>query len=113
MKKGRKRRIQEVASEERTVVIYESPHRIKRLLAELAEACGAERKVALARELTKHYEEFVRGTLAEVLDRVTERFPESVKGECVVVLEGHPATRGKGSRPEMGELVQDDEDEGI
>jgi 16S rRNA (cytidine1402-2'-O)-methyltransferase len=87
LKKGRKRRIANIADEDRTVVIYESPHRIKRLLGELLEACGPSRRIALARELTKHYEEFLRGTIAEVLEGLSERFPESVKGECVVVLE--------------------------
>lgn len=89
LKKGRKRRLQEIALEERTIVIYESPHRIKRLLAELKELCNPSRKAALARELTKHYEEFHRGTLTEVLEAIEQRFPESVKGECVLVLEGN------------------------
>jgi len=88
LKKGRKKRLEAVALEERTTVIYESPHRIKRLLGELNEVCCPSRKVALARELTKRYEEFHRGTLAEVLENIERRFPESVKGECVVVLEG-------------------------
>ncbi len=88
LKKGRKKRIAGLAAEDRTVVIYESPHRIKRLLGELLEACGPERHIALARELTKHFEEFLRGTIPEVIARLTEKFPESVKGECVIVLEG-------------------------
>ncbi|MDP4198323.1 MAG: 16S rRNA (cytidine(1402)-2'-O)-methyltransferase [Bacteroidota bacterium] len=90
LKKGRKKRIAAVAREDRTVVIYESPHRIKRLLNELTEACGATRQVALARELTKHYEEFLRGTLAEVSATLAEHFPNEVKGECVVILEAAP-----------------------
>jgi 16S rRNA (cytidine1402-2'-O)-methyltransferase len=87
LKKGRKKRIANVAREDRTVVIYESPHRIKKLLEELIEACGPNRHCALARELTKHYEEFLRGTLSDVLNRLTEHFPSEVKGECVLVLE--------------------------
>lgn len=87
LKKGRKKRIAQAAREDRTVVIYESPHRIKRLLEELIEACGPTRHCALARELTKHYEEFLRGPLSEVLARLTEHFPNYVKGECVVVLD--------------------------
>lgn len=88
LKKGRKKRLEAIALEERTTVIYESPHRIKRLLGELNEVCNPSRKVALARELTKRYEEFHRGSLAEVLENIEKKFPEAVKGECVVVLEG-------------------------
>lgn len=87
LKKGRKKRLAEIANERRTVVIYESPHRIKRLLRELIEYCGPEREVALARELTKIHEEMHRGTLQAVADAIELRFPESVKGECVVVLQ--------------------------
>ncbi|HWF44697.1 MAG TPA: 16S rRNA (cytidine(1402)-2'-O)-methyltransferase [Candidatus Kapabacteria bacterium] len=93
LKKGRRKRIEHIASEDRTVVIYESPHRIKRLLDELSVACGPGRQVAVARELTKHFEEFIRGTIEEVLAQISERFPESVKGECVVVLQARPNDR--------------------
>lgn len=88
LKKGRKKRLAMLAQEERTVVMYESPHRIKRLLLELQEVCGPTRTVTVARELTKLHEQFHRGTLGEVHLALEERFPESVKGECVVVLEG-------------------------
>jgi 16S rRNA (cytidine1402-2'-O)-methyltransferase len=87
LKKGRKKRLEWIAGEDRTVVIYESPHRLKRLLDELKEVCGGGRRIALARELTKHYEEFIRGTIQEVRMKVNEKFPEAVKGECVIVLE--------------------------
>ena len=103
LKKGRKRRLAEVAMERRTVVLYESPHRIKRLLDELIVACGPTRKVAVARELTKHYEEIHRGTLEEVLREISERFPESVKGECVVVLEERPK-----DSPDNDDVLADD-----
>jgi 16S rRNA (cytidine1402-2'-O)-methyltransferase len=89
LKKGRRARIAQIASEDRSVVIYESPFRIKRLLEELLAACGPERRVALAREITKIHEEFVRGTIPEVLAAVELRFPETVKGECVVILAGN------------------------
>ncbi|MEO6938550.1 MAG: 16S rRNA (cytidine(1402)-2'-O)-methyltransferase [Candidatus Kapaibacterium sp.] len=95
LKKGRKKRLIQIASEERTIVIYESPVRIKRLLNQLLEVCGAGRKVALARELTKHYEEFYRGTIEEVIEKITARFPETVKGECVLVVEGAPKGFGE------------------
>ena len=89
LKKGRRARIARIAAEDRSTVIYESPFRIKRLLEELIVACGSTRRVALAREITKIHEEFVRGTIPEVLAQVEQRFPESVKGECVVILEGN------------------------
>jgi 16S rRNA (cytidine1402-2'-O)-methyltransferase len=89
LKKGRRARIARIAAEDRSVVIYESPFRIKRLLEELIAACGPIRRVALAREITKIHEEFVRGTIPEVLAQVEQRFPESVKGECVVILAGN------------------------
>ena len=88
LKKGRQTRVRQVGEEERTTVIYESPFRIKKLLTELIAVCGAERKVTLAREITKLHETFYRGTLEEVLAAVEKQFPEDVKGECVVVLEG-------------------------
>jgi 16S rRNA (cytidine1402-2'-O)-methyltransferase len=87
-KKGRQTRLKEVATEERTSVIYESPYRIKKLLKELITVCGEERKCALAREITKLHETFYRGTLTEVLAAIEKQFPEDVKGECVLVLEG-------------------------
>jgi 16S rRNA (cytidine1402-2'-O)-methyltransferase len=88
LKKGRKRRIANIAEEERTTVIYESPFRIKKLIAELIEVAGEERQAALAREITKIHETFYRGTLKEILDSITKQFPNDVKGECVLVVEG-------------------------
>ena len=80
---GRERaeRLAEVAAERRTVVLHEAPHRIERTLADLRDACGDDRPVALARELTKLHEEVVRGTLGTI-DVGTPR------GEYVVVLGG-------------------------
>lgn len=86
LKKGRRKRLEQIAQEDRTVVIYESPHRIKRLLDELTVLCGPERRAALAREITKLHETFERGSLAEVRAALEKRFPEDVKGECVLVL---------------------------
>jgi 16S rRNA (cytidine1402-2'-O)-methyltransferase len=82
---GRERsaRLAEVADEPRTVVIYEAPHRIERTLADLRAACGDDRAVAVCRELTKLYEEVVRGTLGEIAIGAP-------RGEYVVVLGGRP-----------------------
>ena len=80
-------RVAAVASEPRTVVLYEAPHRLARTLADLVAACGADRRVAIARELTKLHEEVWRGTLGEALARVDDVEP---RGEHVLVLEGAP-----------------------
>lgn len=84
----RKRRLHEIAGERRTVVLYEAPHRIERTLTDLAAQCGNDRRVALARELTKLHEEVWRGPLADALTRMTEVDP---RGEYVVVIEGATA----------------------
>ena len=83
--KGRAERVTEVAAERRTTVLYEAPHRLARTLTELSEACGGDRRIVLARELTKLHEEVWRGTLAEAVVFVAEREP---LGEYVLVLAG-------------------------
>jgi 16S rRNA (cytidine1402-2'-O)-methyltransferase len=85
--KERAERLAEVASEHRTTVLYEAPHRVQRTVADLLTTCGPTRRVALARELTKLHEEVWRGTLADAVAHVTEVEP---RGEYVVVLEGAP-----------------------
>ena len=85
-KKGRQTKIKEIANNHYTTILYESPFRLVKTLQQLIEACGPERKVSVARELTKIYEENVRGSLTEV----TEYFStKEVKGEIVIVLEGN------------------------
>ena len=85
---GRAERLAAVAPERRTVVLYEAPHRVARTLADLAGSCGGDRRVVLARELTKLHEECWRGTLAEAVAHVAAVEP---RGEYVVVLDGAPA----------------------
>lgn len=79
-KKGRQTKLKEIIKEKRTVILYESPYRIKKLLGELLEFAG-DRNVFVAREITKKFEEHYRGKISEVLPTVKE------KGEFVVVLE--------------------------
>ena len=79
----RARRLAEIADERRTTVLYEAPHRITRTLTDLAAVCGPDRRVAICRELTKLYEQVVRGTLGEI-DIGDPR------GEYVIVLAGLP-----------------------
>jgi 16S rRNA (cytidine1402-2'-O)-methyltransferase len=83
--KERAERLAEVAAERRTTVLYEAPHRVQRTVGDLAAACGGQRRVALARELTKLHEEVWRGTLEDAVVHVTAVEP---RGEYVVVLEG-------------------------
>ena len=87
-KKGRKSRLEALSEEPRTVVLYESPHRLVKTLNQLAETFGADRPCAVAREISKMHEEFARGTLSSVAEMFSER--PSVKGECVIVV-GPPA----------------------
>ena len=86
-KKGRQTRIQLLAQETRTVVLYESPHRLIKARVQLAEHFGADRPCSVSREISKLHEETVRGTLESVAAHFEEH---GVKGECVVVLGGKP-----------------------
>jgi 16S rRNA (cytidine1402-2'-O)-methyltransferase len=89
-KKGRMKRLQELSVEPRTLVLYESPYRVVKCLEQLAETFGEERRVAVVREITKKFEETVRGTVAEVLEHFREHEP---KGEFVIVVEGFDPKR--------------------
>ncbi len=80
--KARRQRLDGIASEQRTVVLLESPKRLGTTLDDLAEACGADRPAVVVRELTKLHEEVARGTVAEL----AARFTEPPRGEIVVVL---------------------------
>lgn len=84
-KKGRQTKLKAIAEYPYTTILYESPFRLVKTLQQLAEVCGGERHVSVARELTKIYEENARGTLAEVIAYFGKK---EVKGEIVIVLEG-------------------------
>ena len=84
---GRRSRLRELATEPRTLVFFEAPHRIADTLADLAGTFGAERPAAVCRELTKTYEEIRRGALAELADWAGENKP---RGEITVVVGGAP-----------------------
>jgi len=83
VKKGRQTRLLELAEESRTMVFYESPHKLIKTLTHFAEYFGEDRPVSVSRELTKLYEETVRGTLVEVIEHFTSKPP---KGEFVIVV---------------------------
>ncbi|MDU7360496.1 MAG: 16S rRNA (cytidine(1402)-2'-O)-methyltransferase [Propionibacteriaceae bacterium] len=80
----RRRRLDALAAEERTIVLFEAPHRLEEFLADAASTLGGERRVACCRELTKPHEEIFRGTL----DEARAWASEGVRGECTVVLDG-------------------------
>ena len=84
-KKGRQSRIEALADEPRTIIFYESPYRLLKLLQQLAAVIGNERRASVCREISKLHEESCRGTLEELIAHFTETAP---KGEIVVVVEG-------------------------
>ena len=84
-KKGRQTRLKLLAEEERTMVFYESPYRVLKTLQQFAEFIGEDRQVSVSREITKKFEETIRGTVSEVLTHFENKDP---KGEFVIVLEG-------------------------
>jgi len=85
IKKGRQTRLKLLAEETRTLVFYESPHKLVKTLTQFVEYFGADRPISVSRELTKIYEETIRGTAAEVLSHYSEHPP---KGEIVIVVAG-------------------------
>jgi 16S rRNA (cytidine1402-2'-O)-methyltransferase len=85
VKKGRQTRLKILAEETRTMIFYESPHKLVKTLGHFIEYFGADRQISVSREITKLFEETIRGTAAEVLAHYTAKTP---KGEIVVVVEG-------------------------
>ena len=87
-KKGRQTRLISLSNEERTVVLYESPHRLVKALGQIEEFFGSDRKVCVAREVSKFFEEYQRGTASEVRSHYEQHPP---KGEIVLLVEGKTA----------------------
>ena len=83
VKKEKKEKLEEIKFETRTLILYEAPHKLKGTLEQILEILG-NRNIVLARELTKIHEEFIRGTVSEILDRIDE-----IKGEFVILIEGN------------------------
>lgn len=86
VKKGRQTRLKSLIDEERTMIFYESPFRLLKTLQNFVETFGADRQACVSREITKMYEENVRGTLSEIIANFANR---SIKGEIVIVVQGH------------------------
>jgi len=86
---ARRQRLAALAAEPRTLVLYEAPHRIAQCLEDLVSACGAGRRACIAREITKRFETFYRGSLGELAARAKSD-ADLARGECVVIVEGAP-----------------------
>ncbi len=86
VKKGRKTRLEMLSNEKRTMIFYESPHKILKTLNDFKLNFGSERKISISRELTKVYEENIRGTVEEVISFFGDK---KIKGEIVIVVEGN------------------------
>jgi 16S rRNA (cytidine1402-2'-O)-methyltransferase len=99
--KARSQRLEAIAGEARTVVLFESPRRVKTTLSDLLAACG-DRRVAVARELTKLHQEVIRGQLSETVERLASR---ELRGEVVLVVEGL-GQDGRVSVPNEDEAVR-------
>ena len=100
----RQQRLQALAAETRTSVLYEAPHRLLQLLAELVQHCGAERPVRVARELTKRHEEQIGPNLGAALEHLQRHPPQ---GECTLVLGGAPELEERSwSSQELQEQLQ-------
>ena len=84
-KKGRKTRLQSMAHETKTMVFYESPYRLLKTLEQFSETFGSDRQASVSRELSKKFEETIRGSVADLITHFKEREP---KGEFVIVIEG-------------------------
>lgn len=93
-KKGRQTRMQNLVNEDRTMIFYESPHRLIKALQQFAEYFGADRQACVSRELTKIYEENVRGTIQEIITYFSEK---TIKGEIVIIVAGKADEKKKSS----------------
>ena len=102
-KSDRNRRIIEISKEERTTIIYESPHQLINLLKELSIHCGNERSIQISKELTKRYEESIGSTIEEVLKFFEKNLP---KGEFTIVLGGNSDNKNKISESEAIKKVK-------
>ena len=85
VKKGRKTRLDKLTKEDRTMIFYESPHKLLKTLNDFSNRFGADRKISVSREITKIYEETIRGSVEHIINLFTDKIP---KGEFVIIVEG-------------------------
>ena len=93
-KKGRRKRLDTLADETRTIILYEAPHRLLRTLSDLLETLG-DRTITVCRELTKKFEEILRGSISEIIDTFSRR---KIRGEFVLIIQGCSKKNGKTTR---------------
>ena len=84
-KKGRSKRLKNIGEETRSIVVYESPKRLLRLLRELKEILGEGRRISISREISKVFQENLRGTIAEIISQLDDK---KIKGEIVIIIDG-------------------------
>ncbi|QSJ14795.1 16S rRNA (cytidine(1402)-2'-O)-methyltransferase [Nostoc sp. UHCC 0702] len=103
--KGQQRRehLESLQTESRTLIFYESPHRLRETLQDLAQVWGSDRQIVLARELTKFYEEFWRGTIAEAIAHYNQRDPQ---GEYTLLVAGTPPSQTQFTEEELKAELQ-------
>ena len=110
-KKSRQAHLQSLSGEERTMIFYEAPHKLRGTLKDLASAFGEDRRISLCRELTKLHEEVLRMTLREAMAYYAEQDP---RGEYVLILEGAPQTEEEALTEETAlAMVQERMDKGM
>ena len=107
-KKGRATRLEQLREEPRTMIFYESPHRVVKTLAQFIEIFGAERQASACREISKIHEESVRGTLTEVLAHFEENEP---RGEFVIIVAGYDAPKKKDRNERRSQRHNNDAEE--
>ena len=107
-KKGRATRLEQLREEPRTMIFYESPHRVVKTLAQFIEIFGPERQASACREISKIHEESVRGTLTEVLAHFEETEP---RGEFVIIVEGYNAPKKKNRDERRSKRRENDEED--
>jgi 16S rRNA (cytidine1402-2'-O)-methyltransferase len=107
-KKGRQTRLSQLVAEERTMIFYESPHRLLKTLGQFAEVLGADRPASVSRELTKLFEETARGSLSELIAYFAEK---PIKGEIVICVQGCDAAKPDGKRAKNSDYYKRNDDQ--
>ncbi len=102
IKKGRQTKIREIVEEKRTIIFYESPYRIIKTLTQIREISGEDRRVSISREISKQFEETVRGSLSEVIHYFEQK---GTKGEFVIVLSGKENKKGVDSANPLESII--------